>query len=82
MMQNVKGTLFQTFENCMKLKNAYIPYGVTVIDAKGGYSKNKKKMLLCVIPTSEYFVLKEVVLTIDKNAFFTVIDAYEVMGGE
>lgn len=32
MMQSVKGTLWQTFKNCMKLKEAYIPYGVTVID--------------------------------------------------
>ena len=55
-------------------------HGVTVIDAKGGYSKNKKKMLLCVIPTSEYFILKEVVLTIDKNAFFLITDSYEVSG--
>ena len=37
-------------------------------------------MLLCVIPTSEYFVLKEVVLTIDKNAFFLITDSYEVSG--
>ena len=55
-------------------------HGVTVIDAKGGYSKDKKKMLMCVIPTSEYFKLKEVVLCIDDNAFFLITDSYEVSG--
>lgn len=55
-------------------------HGVTIIDAKGGYSKNKKKMLMCVIPTTEYFKLKEVVLALDSNAFFLITDSYEVSG--
>ena len=36
---------------------------------------------MCVIPTNEYFMLKEVVQTIDKDAFFLIIDSYEVVGG-
>lgn len=55
-------------------------HGVTVINVKGGYSKDKKKMLLCVIPTREYYNLKEVVLEIDKQAFFLITDAYEAQG--
>lgn len=55
-------------------------HGVTVLNAKGGYSNDKKKMLMCVIPTNEYFELKEIVLKIDKNAFFLITDSYETEG--
>jgi len=58
-----------------------ISHGVTVLDARGGYSNDKEKMLLCVVPTSMYFRLKEGILYLDKNAFFVVTDAYETFGG-
>lgn len=57
-------------------------HSVTVFDAKGGYTKEKQKVLMCVIPTKEYFKLKEGIHEIDKDAFFVVTDAYEVFGGE
>lgn len=60
----------------------YLNHGVTIFDAKGGYSKAKEKVLLCVVPTKEYFKLKEGIHEIDKSAFFVVTDAYEVFGGE
>lgn len=53
-------------------------YTVTVVNARGGYSDKKKKMILCVIPTIEYIKLKEVVKEIDKDAFFLVTDSYSV----
>ncbi len=55
---------------------------VTILDAKGGYSKVKNPVLFTVIPTSEYYKFKEGIHIIDPNAFFTVVDAYEVLGGE
>lgn len=55
-------------------------HGVTILNAKGGYSSENKKMLMCVIPTNEYFELKEIVLNIDKNAFFLITDSYETEG--
>ena len=55
-------------------------HGVTVLNVKGGYSNDKKKMLMCVVPTKEYFNLKEIVLKIDKDAFFLITDSYEVAG--
>ena len=57
-------------------------HSATVFDAKGGYTKEKQKVLLCVIPTRDYFKLKEGIHEIDKEAFFVVTDAYEVFGGE
>ncbi len=58
-----------------------ISHGVTLLDARGGYSNDKEKMLLCVVPTSAYFRLKEGIHYIDKKAFFVVTDAYETSGG-
>lgn len=55
-------------------------HGVTILNAKGGYTNDKKKMLMCAIPTKEYFNLKEVVQEIDSNAFFLITDSYEIGG--
>jgi len=60
----------------------YLNHGVTIFNAKGGYSKGNEKVLMCVLPTKEYYRLKEGIHAIDKNAFFVVTDAYEVFGGE
>ena len=57
-------------------------HGVTILDSHGGFTGDKKKIMLCTIPTKEYFVLKEGILQIDKDAFFIVTDTYEVRGGE
>lgn len=57
-------------------------HGVTILDSHGGYTGEKKKIMLCTIPTKEYFVLKEGILQIDKEAFLIVTDTYEVRGGE
>ncbi|MEG1495184.1 MAG: YitT family protein [Bacilli bacterium] len=60
----------------------YLNHGVTVFDARGGFTKEKQKVLMCVIPTKEYFKLKEGIHQIDIDAFFVATDAYEVSGGE
>lgn len=57
-------------------------HGITIFDAIGGFSKENQKVLFCVVPTREYFKLKEGIHEIDKDAFFVVTDAYEVFGGE
>ena len=57
-------------------------HGVTIFDSVGGFSKENQKVLFCVIPTREYFILKEGINKIDDEAFFVVCDAYEVCGGK
>ena len=52
--------------------------GVTLINAKGGYSNNKETLLLGVVPTRQYFIVKEGLKLIDENIFFLACDAYEV----
>ena len=57
-------------------------HSVTIFNAKGGFKKEKENVLLCVLPTRDYYKLKEGIHEIDKEAFFVVTDAYEVFGGE
>ena len=52
--------------------------GVTLIDAKGGYSNHKETLLLGVVPTRQYFIVKEGLKVIDEDIFFLACDAYEV----
>lgn len=56
-------------------------HGVTIFSVKGGYTKERQKMLMCVIPTREYYKLKEGISAIDKDSFFVITDSYEVKGG-
>lgn len=56
-------------------------HGVTVLKAKGGYNGRKENVLLCVVPARHYFRLKEGINLIDSDAFFVIMDAYEVKGG-
>ena len=55
-------------------------HGVTEFSAKGGFKKETQKVLFSVIPTREYYLFKEGLKAIDKDAFFVTLDAYESMG--
>lgn len=57
-------------------------HGVTIFSVKGGYTHKKDEVILCVVPTREYYRVKEGIHEIDSEAFFVVCDAYEVSGGE
>lgn len=52
--------------------------GVTIIDSRGGFTGDFKKMIMCTIPTKDYFILKEGLFKIDPDIFFIATDAYEV----
>ena len=58
-----------------------LSHGVTVLEARGGYTGNMEKVIMCIVPTKEYYIFKEGIRMIDKDAFFIVTDAYEVSGG-
>lgn len=59
----------------------HLSHGVTVLDGRGGFTGNHQKVIMCIIPTKEYFIAKEGIHAIDPNVFFVVTDAYEVSGG-
>ncbi len=53
---------------------------VTYIDAQGGYSQQEKKMLYCVVPRIELTKLKDIVNSIDPEAFIAIENVHEVDG--
>lgn len=57
-------------------------HSVTIFDVKGGFLSKKRNVLLTVIPTRDYYRLKEGIKHIDNNAFFVATDSYEVIGGK
>lgn len=56
-------------------------YGVAVMNARGGYSDEAKKILMCAVPTRQYYQIKEVIQAIDEEVFFLITDTYEIYGG-
>ncbi len=56
-------------------------YGVTAMNAEGGYSGKNKKILMCAIPTRHYYELKESIQELDEEVFFLITDTYEIYGG-
>lgn len=72
----------ENYEDIKKYILNELGHGVTVFDGKGGFTREKQRILFCVIPTKDYFKLKEGIREIDSNAFFVATDAYEVLGGE
>lgn len=59
-----------------------LKHSVTVFDVKGGFLEKKKRVLLTVIPSREYYRVTEGIKLLDKEAFFVVTDAYQVEGGK
>lgn len=59
-----------------------LSHGVTIIPARGGYTGNELKLIMCIIPTKEYVTVKEGILAIDDNAMILVSDVYEIVGGK
>lgn len=53
---------------------------VTYIEAQGGYSKTKKTMVYCIVPRIELYKLKELVVSLDENAFLSIENVHEVYG--
>lgn len=62
------------------LKNDF-NIGYSLLEAKGGIDKKKRKTILCIVSSREYFRFKHLILDIDPNAFFVTQDCYEVLGG-
>lgn len=51
--------------------------GLTLIETRGGYTYKKDEMIMCVVSTKDYFLVREGVLQIDPKAVILVTDAYQ-----
>ena len=64
-----------------KALNEKIKKGVTLLQGKGGYTRESKEILYSVITRLEVDKLKEIVLDIDENAFITIYPVNDIVGG-
>ena len=55
--------------------------GVTVLHGEGGYTKEKRNILYCVVTRLEIDKLKNMVLDIDEGAFVTINPVSDIVGG-
>ena len=55
--------------------------GVTILQGQGGYSGDEKHILYAVITRLEIAKLKSLVENIDEDAFVTINDVHDVLGG-
>lgn len=55
--------------------------GVTVLHGEGGYTKEARKILYCVVTRLEIDKLKSMVLDIDESAFVTINPVSDIVGG-
>ena len=53
---------------------------VTFLEGMGGYKKENKKVIYCIVTSNEIVGLKNIVEKVDKNAFLTINDIVEVKG--
>ena len=56
-----------------------LKHDITILEAKGGFTKRQNNILMTVISTKEYYELKEGIKEIDPNAFISITDSYEVL---
>lgn len=56
-----------------------LKHDITILEAKGGFTKKQNNILMTVISTKEYYELKEGIKEIDPNAFISITDSYEVL---
>lgn len=54
--------------------------GVTLLSGEGYYSRSEKTVLLCAVKRRQLAQLKELVMTVDANAFLILQDAHQVLG--
>ena len=55
---------------------------VTVFNVKGGFMEKRKKAILAIIPSREYYRVKEMIKLIDKEAFCIVTNSYQTEGAK
>lgn len=68
------------YEQIIEQIHSRLERGTTLIEAQGGYTYEKRKIVLVVITKNQYPALMEMVTAIDKEAFVIANDTHEVKG--
>ena len=62
------------------IKNLH--HGATIYKARGGFKRKKGNIIMTVVPTREFYYLKDSLDRIDDEAFYIITDSYEMFGGK
>lgn len=54
--------------------------GITIINARGGYTNTDKDILYCIMSRYEVTAVKRIVRNIDRKAFMSITEVSEVLG--
>lgn len=65
----IKNYIFDTFDR-----------GLTIVDAIGAYTNNKKKMIVCTLEKNQCYILKDKIKELDPNAFTFFAETKEIVG--
>ena len=60
--------------------NGNVHRGVTILNAEGAYSHQKKNVIMCVIKRTQMGEMRRLVRRVDEHAFFIETDAKNVFG--
>ncbi|MGN1343557.1 MAG: YitT family protein [Traorella sp.] len=80
--QKTKSIMIVTnkYEEILKEILVDVDRGATLIHSEGGYSREFRYVIMCVIENKQYPKLNALINEIDPNAFIVVQDAQEVRG--
>jgi len=54
--------------------------GITLLDGRGGFSGDRKQVVLCAFKRNQIAAIKAAITAVDPNAFIIVCEAREVLG--
>lgn len=81
---NEEKAIFIISDNSQEIAEAIharLGRGITLFEGKGGFAKNSKQIIYSVVTRLEISKLKSIISEKDENAFVTINDVVEVMGG-
>ena len=68
------------YEQLTELIHSRLERGTTLLEAEGGFTREKRKIVLVVITKKQYPELMEIINSVDKEAFIIANDTHEVKG--
>ncbi|MFD3158123.1 YitT family protein [Haloimpatiens sp. FM7330] len=54
--------------------------GITVLYGEGAYTKDKRNVMYCIVSLGQLPKVKQIIKSIDNNAFISIVDTAEVQG--
>ncbi len=81
--KHIKLTIMTITEKGEEIKSALLHHGirgVTMVDAVGGYTNHKKKMIYTVVTRYELGEMKRIIRQVDNKAFMNITETVEIVG--